>query len=73
MQTVDLRDIIASAIEIARPLIESRRHKLSVTQPGHAVFVSADPTRMTQVVGNLLNNAAKYGEEQGRIKIVLEK
>ena len=72
LQPTDLKEILAEAIEVSRPLIEARRQRLTVTQPGHPVYVAADPLRMTQVVGNLLNNAAKYGNEQGKIELCLE-
>jgi signal transduction histidine kinase len=69
---VDLTAALGRAVETVRPLIEERRHKLIVTQPGRPVWVWADATRITQVVGNLLTNAAKYTEEGGRITLALE-
>jgi signal transduction histidine kinase len=72
MEAVDLNAVLARAAEAARPLIDARRHRLIVTQPGRPVRVSADPTRLAQVVGNLLTNAAKYSEERGRIDLSLE-
>ncbi|VTR95120.1 histidine kinase : Putative sensor histidine kinase OS=Variovorax paradoxus B4 GN=VAPA_1c17480 PE=4 SV=1: HisKA: HATPase_c: Response_reg [Gemmata massiliana] len=72
VETVDLNAVLARAAEAARPLIDARRHRLIVTQPGRPVLVSADPTRLAQVVGNLLTNAAKYSDEGGRIELILE-
>jgi signal transduction histidine kinase len=71
-EPVDLGALLARAAEAARPLVDARRHRLIVTQPGRPVVVSADPTRLAQVVGNLLTNAAKYSDEGGRIELTLE-
>ncbi|VTS00725.1 histidine kinase : Putative sensor histidine kinase OS=Variovorax paradoxus B4 GN=VAPA_1c17480 PE=4 SV=1: HisKA: HATPase_c: Response_reg [Gemmata massiliana] len=71
-EAVDLNAVLARAAEAVRPTIEARRHRLIVTQPGRPVTVSADPTRLAQVVGNLLTNAAKYSDEGGRIDLILE-
>jgi two-component system CheB/CheR fusion protein len=67
-----LATVIARAIETSRPLIETRRHELTVELPSRPVLVHADPTRLAQVIANLLNNAAKYMEEGGRIRLVVE-
>jgi signal transduction histidine kinase len=69
---VDLRAVLAAAVETARPLIDAKHHRLTVTQPGRPVRVSADPVRLAQVVGNLLNNAAKYSEEGATITLSLD-
>ncbi|QEL16242.1 ATP-binding response regulator [Limnoglobus roseus] len=72
LEAVDLNAVLRRAAETARPLIDARRHRLTITQPGRPVMVSADPTRLTQVVGNLLTNAAKYSDEGGHIDLILE-
>jgi CheY-like chemotaxis protein len=69
---VDLRAVLAAAVETARPLIDARRHQLTVTQPGRPVRVSADAVRLAQVVGNLLSNAAKYSEDEATIALSLD-
>jgi signal transduction histidine kinase len=68
---VDLRHVIEDAIEQVRPLIESRRHQLGLHLEPEAgsALVEGDPKRLVQVVANLLNNAAKYTPEGGRLAI----
>ncbi len=66
---LDLADIVAKAIEMASPLIEQRQHQLAIEVCSHGLAVEADAVRMAQVVGNLLNNAAKYTEPHGTITI----
>jgi len=66
---VDLRDPVARAVETARPLVEERRHELSVSLPESPVRLVADGSRIEQVVSNLLNNAAKYTEPGGAISL----
>ena len=65
-----LQEIIDSAIEIARPSIEHGRHQLVLTVPETPVPLVADQARMSQVFANLLNNAAKYSDANGRIELV---
>ena len=72
IKTVDLKPVVALAVEISRPLIDSRKHVLTVSLPRHAVEVEGDPGRLAQVVSNLLNNSAKYSEDGGRIELTLE-
>ncbi len=64
--------IINNAIEASRPLIEAAQHKLTLDMAGEPAEVYADPTRLTQVFANLLNNAARYTEPRGRIDVRLE-
>jgi PAS domain S-box-containing protein len=64
---MDLRAAAHRAIESARPIVDQRRHRLHVSMPPGTLPVHGDVTRLTQVVQNLLNNAAKYTPEGGDI------
>lgn len=72
MRPTDLNAVLARAAEVVRPPIDPRGHHLTVSQTGRPVWVSADLTRLTQVVGNLLTNSAEYSDEGCRIDLVLE-
>jgi PAS domain S-box-containing protein len=69
---LDLRGIVEHAVASVRPLIERRNHDLSVSLPAEPVWVKGDPTRLQQVVVNLLNNAAKYTDEGGHIWLTVK-
>jgi PAS domain S-box-containing protein len=69
---VDLAEIVSRAIESVRPIIDRRKHELHVAVPSGSVHVPGDALRLTQVVVNLLNNAAKYTPPQGQIWLSLE-
>ena len=69
LETVDLADIVAKAIEMASPLLEEREHDLQVDVP-RGLRIIGDPARLAQVVANLLTNAAKYTDKGGMVSIV---
>jgi signal transduction histidine kinase len=68
-QKMDLKDVVATAVETSASLIDSASHKLTVEVPSRPLPMDADPTRIAQVVSNLLNNAAKYTPQGGRIAL----
>jgi signal transduction histidine kinase/ActR/RegA family two-component response regulator len=67
--TIELGSVLNAAIDVAKLSIDSRHHELVVDLPDSSVYLDADPTRMAQVFGNLLDNAAKYTPDGGRIAI----
>ena len=68
---VDVKNVVASAVEQSRPLIESRRHSLTVRTDAAQAAVEGDRTRLIQVIANLLNNAAKYTLQGGEITLTV--
>ncbi len=67
-EPLDLADVIANAVEMASPLLEQRSHTLHLDAP-RGLMVFADPVRLSQVVSNLLTNAAKYTNAGGTITV----
>ncbi len=68
-QAVELRGLFEAAVESARPAMEAKRHLLSVEWPPERLRVEADPVRLTQIMTNLMTNAAKYTDPEGRIAL----
>jgi PAS domain S-box-containing protein len=71
-EMIDLRSVVNRAIEASRGSVEDRRHRLAVSLPGEALPVEGDAARLTQVISNLLNNAAKYTQKGGEIRVMVE-
>ena len=66
-QRVDIADAMRGAVEASQALIEASSHRLQVRFPDRPISVNADPTRLTQILTNLLNNSAKYTPDAGHI------
>jgi CheY-like chemotaxis protein len=66
-EVVELAPIVQQAVEAARSLYASMLHELTVTIPDHPVYLDADRVRLAQVIGNLLNNAAKFTDRGGHV------
>ncbi|MEZ5486956.1 MAG: PAS domain-containing protein [Steroidobacteraceae bacterium] len=71
-ESIDLRQVVEDSVEAARPLIDAMQHRLVLSLPGKPIWVEADRTRMSQIVSNLLQNAAKYTDPGGRIEVSVE-
>ncbi len=68
-ERVELAAVVGTAVEASRPAVEAAGHRLGVALPPAPVWLDADPTRLTQVLANLLTNAAKYTDPGGDITL----
>ena len=68
---MELRAVMNRAAESARPLLDARRHEFSLLLPTEPLWVDGDPARLEQVVVNLLNNAAKYTDTGGLVRMTV--
>jgi PAS domain S-box-containing protein len=71
-EMTELAAVIDAAVETARPSIDSKRHVLTIEVPNQPLTLAADPLRLAQVISNLLTNAAKYTDSEGRIRLRVE-
>jgi signal transduction histidine kinase/DNA-binding response OmpR family regulator len=71
-EPVRLRDMIAHAVETSQPLIGKHHHQLEVSPLEKDIWLHADASRISQIFSNLLNNAAKYTNDGGRIQLSVE-
>jgi PAS domain S-box-containing protein len=69
---LDVKRVVADAIEQVRPLVEARNHELTVISPADSAYVVGDHIRLVQVLSNILNNAVKYTPPGGRITVRTE-
>jgi PAS domain S-box-containing protein len=68
-ERVEVTTIVRNAVETSEPLIQAGRHRLSVSLPEEPLWLEGDPVRLAQILANLLNNAAKYTDEGGKISV----
>jgi signal transduction histidine kinase/CheY-like chemotaxis protein len=69
-ERVTLTQVVEMAVETARPIIDEKRHQLTVTLPALALTLNADSLRLSQILSNLLTNAAKYTTAGGQIQLI---
>ncbi len=68
---VELRALVHTAVELVRPVISANKQRLEIALPEEPLFLDADATRVSQVIGNVLHNAAKYTPEGGQIALAV--
>ena len=68
-EPLEVATAVARAVEVSAPLMELKKHQLTVKAPGNGLMVAGDPVRLAQVFGNLLNNSAKYTDAGGHIEL----
>jgi PAS domain S-box-containing protein len=73
LESSELGRVIEAAVETARPIIDAKRHRFSVSAPQDSIRLIADPLRLAQVLSNLLTNAAKYTDPEGQIQLRVER
>jgi signal transduction histidine kinase/CheY-like chemotaxis protein len=71
VQPTDLKTVVEDAVQASATMVEGRKHRLEVSLKDDSLVVEGDPTRLAQVLENLLNNAAKHTPDGGRIDLVV--
>jgi signal transduction histidine kinase len=69
-EPVEVTSLVACAVETVQPLIVERGHQFTIDVPDESIRIYGDPLRLTQALGNVLSNAAKYTERAGRISLL---
>jgi CheY-like chemotaxis protein len=72
-EVLELAPLLRQVVEMARPLVDARRQVLVVGELPDAIYVNGDAVRLAQVFGNVLNNAIKYTQQEGRIELKVER
>jgi signal transduction histidine kinase len=72
-EQIELAAVVARAVETVQPLLDSQGHNLSVRMTSQSLLLDADPVRLAQVIGNILTNAAKYTDVNGRIWLTADR
>lgn len=72
VKEIDLADVIGQTLEAFQPSLKDSRHQLLVNLPPKAIYLRADPARLTQVLGNLIDNACKYSDPGGKISLSVQ-
>jgi PAS domain S-box-containing protein len=70
---VELSSVVQQAVEVARPLVDTAGHHLTVDLPDEPIYLYADRARLAQLFGNLLNNSCKYTRPEGRVSLSAER
>lgn len=73
LEPLNLVDVLRDAIETSKPLIDLRHHRLDRAYPSAPIWLQGDAARLNQIFANLLNNAAKYQPEAGRIELTVKR
>jgi PAS domain S-box-containing protein len=71
-EDISIRSIVEMAVEASRPAIDAGLHTLTITLPPREVMITCDPTRLAQIISNLLTNSAKYTPDRGQISLGVE-
>jgi signal transduction histidine kinase/CheY-like chemotaxis protein len=69
---LDAGQIIGNAVEQVRPLVDARKHRLTIQMQHDSAFIHGDQKRLVQILANILNNAAKYTPEGGDITLAMQ-